>query len=276
MTDEGPEVADDAALVAVEAWFKKQKNFESEFPRILRKALDEVIDGGRTGRWAVSSLQKTEKTYIGTKVEILLKYEMGMLDGHVLDALIEGHEMDIKCTVGGGFGWMIPDEAIGQLCLLVSVNDETCHFRVGLMRTSRDVLNSGVNKDGKATILAAARARITWLIEAGSLPPNFLSTIPAEIRSQIMSHRSGQRRINELFRLVQRRIISRNALETVARQLDPMKRMRDARLQLAPEGILVLGHQDGDPETAASYGLPIPKKGEAISFSLGSPLTPSG
>ena len=36
-----------------------------------------------------------------------------------------------------------------------------------------------------------------------------------------MSHRSGQKRINELFRLVQRRIMTRNALETVARQLDP-------------------------------------------------------
>lgn len=67
---------------------------------------------------------------------------------------------------------------------------------------------------------------------------------------------------------MQGRIISRNALETVARQLDPMKRMRDARKYLATEGILVLGHQDGDPEMARSYGLPVPQKGEAISVRL--------
>jgi hypothetical protein len=98
------------------------------------------------------------------------------------------------------------------------------------------------------------------------LPANFLSTIQDDVRRQIMSHRrSGQARINELFRLVQGRIIPRNALETVARQLDPMKRMRDARTPLLKEGILVLGHQDGDPDTARQYGLPVPKKGEAIS-----------
>jgi hypothetical protein len=72
------------------------------------------------------------------------------------------------------------------------------------------------------------------------LPANFLSTISDEIRRQIMRHRSGQSRVNELFRLVQGRIINRNALETVARQLDPMKRMRDARAPLLKEGILCL------------------------------------
>ncbi|MCB1226963.1 MAG: hypothetical protein KDK99_14190 [Verrucomicrobiales bacterium] len=44
-----------------------------------------------------------------------------------------------------------------------------------------------------------------------------------------------------------------------------MKRMRDARKRLRAEGILVLGHQDSDPETARRRGYPVPKKGEAIS-----------
>lgn len=258
----------DGALAAVVKWFQARNNLETEFGRILRKALDEVIDGGRTGRWSVKSLEKTEKTYVGTKVEILLKYEMGMADGSVLDALIEGHEVDIKCTVGGGYAWMIPREAVGRLCLLLSVDDERGIFRVGLLRTTREVLTEGGNQDGKRGIVAASRPRIKWLVEHGNLPPNFLATIEDAVRGKIMSHRSGQGRINELFRLVQRRIISRNALETVARQLDPMKRMRDARIALRAENILVIGHQDADPETARRYGVPIPNKGQAISVSV--------
>lgn len=62
--------------------------------------------------------------------------------------------------------------------------------------------------------------------------------------------------------------MTRNALETVARQLDPMKRTRDARKALLGEGILVIGHQDGDPELARRYGLPVPQKGEAVSVAI--------
>jgi hypothetical protein len=230
--------------------------------------LDEVIDGGRTSRWSVESLEKTEKTYIGTKIEILLKYEMKMIDGNVLDTLIAGHEVDIKCTVLNN--WMIPREAVGQLCLLLRIDDVHNVFQVGLIRATDLVLTTAGNRDGKRSISSQGRGHIRWLVENGSLPANFLSTITDETRRQIMRHRSGQSRVNELFRLVQGRIINRNALETVAQQLDPMKRMRDARAPLLKEGILVLGHQDEDPGTARRYGLPVPAKGEAISVRVSS------
>lgn len=71
--------------------------------------------------------------------------------------------------------------------------------------------------------------------------------------------------MNELFRRVQHRIIPRVAIETVARQKDPMKRVRDARKALLSEGIHILGHQGNDPEQARSLGLPVPQKGEMIS-----------
>ncbi len=164
---------------------------------------------------------------------------------------------------------MIPQEAVGQLCLLIRMDDVHSLFQAGLVRTAESLLRRGKNRDGKGSIRAGARDQIVWLVEAGQLAPNFLATIPDDVRSQIMSQRrSGQSRINELFRLVQGRVVSRNALETVARQLDPMKRMRDARRILAGEGILVLGHQDEDPETARKYGLPVLKKGEAISVRI--------
>jgi hypothetical protein len=78
---------------------------------------------------------------------------------------------------------------------------------------------------------------------------------------------SGQARVNALFRLVQQRIIRRAVVLTVARQDDSLKRARDARLprNLGREGILVLGHQEQDPDVAASLGLPRPRKGEFIS-----------
>jgi hypothetical protein len=77
---------------------------------------------------------------------------------------------------------------------------------------------------------------------------------------------STSARINELFRLVQGRIIPRVAIETVAQQKDSMKRARDARIALGKEGILVLGHQANDPKIATSRGYPAPKKGEMISI----------
>jgi hypothetical protein len=67
---------------------------------------------------------------------------------------------------------------------------------------------------------------------------------------------------------VQGRIIRRAELATVARQDDFMKRARGnggARTQLRADGILVLGHQEPDPEVARALGLPVPRSGEFIS-----------
>jgi hypothetical protein len=258
----------DNSLIAVRNWFSATPNLGSDIGRVLRKALDEVIDGGRTGRWAVEQLEKTEKTYIGTKVEILLKYEFDLPKGQMLDASIAGHEVDIKCTVQGGYGWMIPKEAVGHICLLIGIDDRKNRFRAGLVRCSTAILNSGSNQDGKRTISSSSRHQISWLVQDGQLPPNFLATLNSDVRSRIVDHRTGQKRINELFRRVHRRIIDRNALETVARQLDPMRRMRGARKDLLKEGILVLGHQNDDPRLARLYGVPEPKKGEAIAVQI--------
>jgi hypothetical protein len=124
------------------------------------------------------------------------------------------------------------------------------------------------NRDGKRSISASGKAAIRWIVEAGDLPINFLATLSDEVRQRILSHSSGQERVDELFRLVQGRIIPRVTIETVARQKDPMKRMRDARMRLRREGILVLGHQGDEPAIARKRGYPVPKKGEALSIPL--------
>lgn len=268
----GEQNAPDHVLDEVVAWFGAMSQLEVRLAGILRRALDEVIDGGRTGRWSVASLEKTEKTYIGTKVEILLKYELSLPRGLKLDTNIAGHEVDIKCTVKSN--WMIPREALGEICLLVLIDDANCRFQVGLIRVDESTLTLGQNRDGKRSISAASKKKIQWLVEHGTLTPNLLATLSEEVRSRVLSFRSGQLRVNELFRQVKGRVINRNALETVARQLDPMKRMRDARKILVGEGILVIGHQDDDPETALRYGLPVPKKGEAIAIDADPSIQP--
>ena len=87
-----------------------------EIPLLIRRSIDEVIDAPRTGRFRLSETEKTEKTYLGTKVEILLRNFLGFPKGQRLDLAIEGIETDIKNTMSGN--WMIPQEAIGPSMLV--------------------------------------------------------------------------------------------------------------------------------------------------------------
>jgi len=82
-----------------------------------------------------------------------------------------------------------------------------------------------------------------WLVAVGSLPENLLLHLREEMRARVLDDKkSGQQRVNELFRLVQRRRVAREMLLAVAHQDDGHERARDARLHLRKEGILVLGH----------------------------------
>lgn len=261
----------DPGLAKVVEFFLQINGFETQAAETLRRALDEVIDGMRTGRWSVNSLEKTEKTYIGTKVEILFKFDFELPKGNKLDIRVEDTEVDIKCTVLKD--WMIPKEAVGELCLLVRIDDLRSKFWIGVIRATPSVLRLSENRDKKGSLSAEGKKSIHWLVEAGELPQNFLASLDPATRDKIFSHRnSGQARIKEMFRLVQGRIIPRIAIETVAMQKDPMARARHSRKPLLDEGILVLGHQGEEPSIAAARGYPVPKKGEMISIPLNEPV----
>ena len=49
-----------------------QDLLEEKLRSFFRSAIDEVIDTSRSGRFYFTELEKTEKTYLGTKFEILL------------------------------------------------------------------------------------------------------------------------------------------------------------------------------------------------------------
>ncbi|MFN8151440.1 MAG: NaeI family type II restriction endonuclease [Solirubrobacterales bacterium] len=65
--------SDDPALDSVVAWLREATAPDPErlFGGVIRQSIDEVLDGPRTGRWGFEQLEKTEKTYVGTKIEIV-------------------------------------------------------------------------------------------------------------------------------------------------------------------------------------------------------------
>ncbi|MDB6037229.1 MAG: restriction endonuclease NaeI, partial [Verrucomicrobiales bacterium] len=89
---------------------------------VLRETIDQLYDGQRTGRYRWDQLFKTEKTHCGTLVEINLVREFKFQDGSLLDYQIAGIEVDCKYSQKVG-GWMIPPEAVGHLCLVISAED---------------------------------------------------------------------------------------------------------------------------------------------------------
>jgi hypothetical protein len=205
---------------------------------VIRRAFDEAIMGPSRGRFAVAQLDKTEKAYIGLRVQLLLQGELSLEGGKKLDCLIEGHEVDIKFTLGST--WTIPIEARGELCLVINADEARARFSIGLLRMKPDVLNHGKNRDEKTTVSAAGREEVHWLAEDASMPPNFFLQMNQADLQCIRQRRAGQGRIDELFRRVQKRVIPRITICTLALQDDPMKRARDARKHLRAEGIIVL------------------------------------
>lgn len=137
-------------------------NFSSkQYHSLIRQALDEVIDTARTGRKLVKELEKTEKTYIGTKIEIMLRNQLGLKKGSKLDLIVEGIEVDVKFSLTSK--WMIPQEAFNHICLVVSGNEDKGVYEVGLLRMTPNNLTKAENRDRKLGVSAAGRKNIVWL-----------------------------------------------------------------------------------------------------------------
>ena len=268
--------APDPDLDRVAAWWRAQRESPLRIGDVLRRSFDEVLDGQRTGRFRYEDLRNSEKTYTGTKVEILLADEFDLVrpqhGGGQLDYVIDG--IDVDCKFSQDTSWMIPMEAVGKLCILVRGSDVTARFSFGLLRCNMEYLNAP-NRDRKRGVSLAGRLAATWLWHHEAMPVNLLRNLPPATIDAIIAQpgSSGQTRVNELFRRVQDVIVRREVTLTVAQQADSMTRARDARVHLRPEGILVLGHQDDHPRIAAALGLAVPRKGQLIATRV-VPATP--
>jgi Restriction endonuclease NaeI len=218
-------------------------DFDLRASACIRGAVNEVLRGDKTGRYSISQLTKQEKAHIGTQVEIaFLRDLFDLRQGHLLDTTIAGVEVDIKNTIGDN--WMIPHEAVGQVCLLISIAEEKQCFSVGLVRTNDGILNKP-NQDGKRSLSAAGKAEIHWLLHKSRLPVSIFLTMPEDVCQKIWSVPPGQARVTQLFRLVQDQPIHRSDVATLAQQFDPAKRVRDAKKKLRQEGILLLSGRYG-------------------------------
>jgi hypothetical protein len=275
------------------AWFEQQPDAKERFQWALRDSLDELMDGQRTGRWCYQQLTKTEKTHLGTVVEVNLTKEFELADGADLDWNISGIDLDCKFSKSLG-GWEIPmemylcpdhEERSGKAdhpALLVWLCDDHNLWGAGIIQVTDSRLgwtkdkNTGLlrrryNRDNKRTLSVEARDEICWLWGRPdhALPTNTLRHLDDGVRARIFADkRSGQKRTNELFSQVRNVIIRRATVLTVAKQDDAPKRARDARIQLRSQGIAVLGHQGVHPKVAALLGLDVPTKGEWISVRL--------
>ena len=231
--------------------------FDEKLRSFFRSAIDEVIDTARTGRFFFKDLEKTEKTYLGTKFEILLRDWLQVPRGCLLDLLIGEREVDVKSTTGGGSGWMIPPEAIDQFCILLRVNESLAKCAVGIARARPSYLRSGANRDSKTSFSAAGTRHIWWLVSDFPYTPNFWSCIDDDLRHQIMSSGKATKRLATLFENCIGLPISRVQVAAVAAQDDFMKRLRangGARDILGPKNIAIL-YSETDRELMLKLGL---------------------
>ena len=229
----------------------------AKFAVMLRECVDDVIMTPKTGRRSYDELEKTEKTYIGTRVEIELRAMLGLKKGK-LDTVILEHDVDIKNTMGNN--WMIPTEAINNPCILVAADEVRAICYLGLFVARLDYLTLSQKKKKKKSVSALGFTNILWLLREHPYPSNFWRTVPPDAIEKIFSGGSGSRRMTALFREVQNVPISRNVVEAVAQQQDFMRRIRSdkgrgARDQLAKEGILLLSGTYDAPLILA-LGLP--------------------
>ena len=240
----------------------------TRFGRVLREAIDEALDGARTGRWDIAQLKKVEKTFIGMRVELGLSRELRLEDGERMDFAIEGIDVDAKFSLSRG-GWEIPPEAWGHLCLLVWCSDYLSEYDVGVVRTTSEKLGAP-NRDGKRPITKVGRESIQWLYRGAELPQNLLLHVDPTARDAIFAEPRGQARVDALFKSVSERLIPRQAVETVAQQLDPARRVRTARepQRLGRLGYVILGQYFEHQRAARQLGLPVPGKSEWVSVRL--------
>jgi hypothetical protein len=116
---------------------------------------------------------------------------------------------------------------------------------MGLIVAKPEYLTAGLNRDAKASISAAGKTNIWWLLKDLPYPRNFWRHIDQAIVERICTPLSGNARMVALFKELADQPIPRKVVESVAAQQDFMRRVRGdnkrgTRDRLAGEGFVVL------------------------------------
>lgn len=257
----------DAALARTVSTLRDLDLDGARMARVFRETFDQAYDGQNTGRYSLDQLMKTEKAHFGSLIEMNLQREFKFTDGTVLDFSIDGEEVD--CKFSHTSQWMLPPESFDRLILVLNADDAKSIWSAGIVRVTEENRRSSQNRDAKTGLNKLGRSRINWLHHNAPMPPNALLNLDPSIVATIMGGKSGQQRINNLFRLATDTRLTRNIIATVAQQQDPLKRVRangGARTILSPEGYLILSGKYRDQKLIAKgLGLVEPEPGEFVS-----------
>ncbi|WP_280265716.1 NaeI family type II restriction endonuclease [Nocardia wallacei] len=255
----------DKALEEVADAIKSMDPDGSRWADVFRHTYDMIYNGSETGRFRWAQLMKTEKTHFGTLFEINAQREFEFEGGDTTDYRIAGHQVDAKWSQADG-GWMLPPEVFDELALVATASDIDARFSLGLVRVKPEYRREGANRDKKSSLNSAGRAAVRWLWRDAPMPANILLQLPGPVVDHIFANRYGTQRVNRLFRAAEGKLVHRNAVRTVAMQLDDQKRVRTnggARTALKPEGYIILSSYYA--HIAEGLGVPVPDSKHYIS-----------
>ncbi|MDB4889967.1 MAG: naeIR [Gemmatimonadetes bacterium] len=229
------------------------------FGDVIRRAIDEVLSLGAK-RYSIKQLDPPEQAYIGMRVEMLVRDGLDVGKGIQADALIAGHEVDLKWSKS--LSWMIGPENLGTVCLGLGMSGKDSEFSVGLFVPREAGVRKGANRDKKISLTAAFRREgVNWLIETAPTPPNFIEKLDPAIREEILTQPSAQRRLKKLAELVPETPIPRSAIVFVSlNKDDPLRRVRvDKSRKMPPLGDMVCLSQKYGKKALVRLGVELPK-----------------
>jgi len=227
-----PALADDEELRYALEWFARIPNLTGLLGQVLRESIDDVLDTYRTGRFDIlgSDVGKTEKSHVGTRVEIRLIAELGVPRGKVLDMDLGNEvQVDVKHTLRSS--WMVPREAVGRLCLCLRTNDRRSWYNAHLVRAEADLLGGREegNGDRKRGLSGASHALIPVVQPQSPLPENLLLNMPPAIRAAVLTPAGQEKRFIELFTRYPNRVIRRHWILAIGQRADSPRRVRAIR-----------------------------------------------
>lgn len=214
------------------------------FARVLREAIDQVIDGPRTGRWAFEQLEDAEKAYVEVKVGIHVRSGLELEPGAAVGVEIAGHDVVIMCAADSA--WEVPDEAVGQVCLCLGGVRDLDAFSVGVVRARSDLLEDGAERGGRRAFSAAGRVAITTVVDDHPIPAGFIAAMDPFVRNDISSRPTVRDRVITLAQAMPYVPVPRDAIRTLARTVgDPIEHTRPDDDRPDPlDGMVMLGREN--------------------------------
>lgn len=232
----------DDELLRVHRWLSGRPITE-----LLRTAADDavkyVLDGARTWRFDLmdAAVDSDERSSVGTKLQYHVISQLGLKKEPPLDTTIVGVAVEIKGTTRTT--WMIPREGQCAVTLLIRIDARRHEFDARLMRTHRAWLTGGKgNQDLKRSPRAEAVRRYALvLVPTTPLPPEPLRRLTRQQLDLVFGVGGLRRRLVALFEALPEVVIPRGSIAVVgAGLLDPMKRAREAKVDLRAHGLIVL------------------------------------